>query len=396
MNSKYFEFDGNWEYKIELPQLAGFQERKGSYTSISFDLPNQGSFNLEFEDDISDNPEPTVDQFNTLDYIFNNQELILNAIIERTLVELPNILINYDLVDEEEYQNLNKEKVKKLIGLSTIYIKLIAKENYSYFDIIGGCNWDEEHGLNILFHKSRIISFSDENGGSIYEAEKDNGTDVKNRNFQFPKTFPKKYIPHPKYNKLKPSQIKANDSFEYSLILNHFNKEFIAAIENKEIQINGICKILGRTYLETACWFNNNDIVEFLLNKNAEIGDALHQSIVYNNNEVAMKLLLKKGANINVKSGNGNTVLFETIKSMESYLRAETHYTEINRIDLLTDENIEILKILKNRILYLIKNGADLEIKNLYGYNCFDLTQNSDELTKKAMTDFLKFCTSQK
>ena len=296
----------------------------------------------------------------------------------------------------EEYQNLNKEKVKKLIGLSTIYIKLIAKENYSYFDITGGCNWDEEHGLNILFHKNRIISFSDENGGSIYEAEKDSGAYIENRNFQFPKTFPKKYIPHPKYNKLKPSQKRANDSFEYSLILNQFNNEFITAIESKEIEVNGICKILGRTYLETSCWFNNNTLVEYLIKNKAKIGEALHQCIVYNNNEVGLKLLLENGANVNTQSGNGNTILFEVVNSIEGFYRAQTHYAEINRLDLIDEENKTKFQVLKNRVKFLINQGADPNIRNNYGHNCFDIMRNSDELSRTELNNFLNKCIAEK
>ena len=119
------------------------------------------------------------------------------------MIELKEILVNYGLEAEEEYLKLSSEKIKNLIGISTIFIKIISKEGYSYFDISGGCNWDEEHGLNLLFHKDRVISFGSIDGGSIYEAEKDNGTyqPNDNDNDDLKREKPRKYLPHPMYNK---------------------------------------------------------------------------------------------------------------------------------------------------------------------------------------------------
>ena len=126
MSGKKFEFNGDWEYDIELFEFSGFQERNGAYTSISSDKPNKGVFKLEFEDDLTENPDPYPAQINTLKYIFENQAAIARSIIERTLLELPEILVNYDLENEEEYKNLTPEKIRSLIGISTFYIKIIS------------------------------------------------------------------------------------------------------------------------------------------------------------------------------------------------------------------------------------------------------------------------------
>jgi hypothetical protein len=392
MNSNPFKFTGDWYYDIELPSLAGFQERNGAYTSISSDKPNQGLFKVEFEDDLSDNQDPSTEQLNTFNFIIENQEKISHAICERTLIELSDILMDYGLENEEEYQNLNTEKIKSLIGLSYIHIKIIAKENYSYFDIIGGCNWDEEHGLNILFHKDRVVSFSGIDGGSIYEAKKDNGTLTINNNEHLQRERPKKYTPHPKYNKLKPSQKIANETYEYNLISYGYNDDFIRGIENGEIEINGKWVSQDKTYLEAACWFQNNQLVEYLLSKKAEIRYALHQCVGYGNNPEAMEMLLKNGADINFPYADGNTVLFEVVKSMESIYRSHDHYRKMNRSDLMTENNINQLTEIKTKIKNLIHIGADPYFKNMYGNNCFDIMKNSDEKSKIEVNEFLEKC----
>lgn len=372
--------------------LAGFQERNGAYTSVSSDKPGTGLFKLEFEDDLTDNPDPYPEQLNTLNFIFDNQESITKSIIDSTLSELEKIKINYGLEDEEEYQNLNEQKVKSLIGISSICIKIISKDGFSYFDITGGCNWDEEHGLNILFHKDRVVSFGSIDGGSTYEAEKDNGTSGKESTRHLQREKPRKFNPHPKYNKLKPSQKSANETYELSLISYGYNEDFIKGVESGEIDINGKWKSQDKTYLEAACWYKNNTLVEYLLGKKAEIRYALHQCVGYGDNPEALEMLLQHGANINAQYGNGNTILFEVVSSIEGFYRASAYYKRINRPDLITPENIGKFEAQKKKIQDLINKGADPFIKNIYGHSCFDVMRNSDEESRKELNEFLKQC----
>lgn len=390
--SRHFKFNGDWEYTIELPMLSGFQERNGAYTSVSSGKPNAGLFKLEFEDDLTDNPDPYPQQLNALNFILENQEKISQAIITRALTEIEEIKINYGLENEEEYQNLSEQKIRSLIGISSILIKIISKDGFSYFDISGGCKWDEEHGLNILFHKDRAISFGGIDGSSTHDAEKDNGTADKEVNRHLQKEKPQKYSPHPKYNKLKPSQKAANETYELTLISNGYNADFIKGVESGEININGKWESQDKTYLEAACWYKNNQLVEYLLDKKAEIRYALHECVGYGNNPEALEMLLQNGANINAQYGNGNTVLFEVVDSMEGFYRASTYYKSIKRLDLITRENIEIFEEQKLKIKDLIKKGADPFIKNFYGQSCFDIMRNSDEESRKEVNEFLKQC----
>lgn len=44
-----------------------------------------------------------------------------------------------------------------LIGLSTVHILNVSKENTAYVGYQFGCTWDDEHGLGIMTHKNRVI-----------------------------------------------------------------------------------------------------------------------------------------------------------------------------------------------------------------------------------------------
>jgi hypothetical protein len=392
MNGQNFKFNGDWEYEIELPMLSGFQERNGTYTSISNDKPNKGLFKLEFEDDLTENPDPYPEQLNTLNFIFINQEKITKAIIDRILDELDEIKTDYGLEGEEEYQDLDEQKVKSLVGFSSINIKIVSKDGFSYFDISGGCNWDEEHGLNILFHKDRVISFGGIDGGSTYKAEIDNGTSDKKSDRQL-KREPQKFSPHPKYNKLKPLQKSANETYEVTLISHGYNEDFIRGVESGEIDINGKWERQNQTYLETACAHNNKQLIEYLLDQKAEIRYAL---LHCGNNPEVLEMLLQNGGNINTQYINGNTLLFNVVDSMESFYRANSYYKSINRLDLITPDNIENFEMQKLKAKDLIKRGADPFVKNIYGHSSFDIMRNSDEESRKELNEFLKQCLDER
>ncbi len=380
-----------------MPMLSGFQQRKDPYNSVSGNAPNKGMFRLEFEDDLTENPDPYPEQLNTLNFIFDNQDKIAKSIIDRTLAELNQIKISYGLEREEHYQNLNEQKIQSLIGFSSLYIYVISKDGFSYFDFLGGCSWDEEHGLSILFHKDRVISFSGIDGNSIFEAKRDGGSFGNNRDNIVPeKEKPIKFFPHPKHNKLKPSHKTANEAYELTLISQGHNEDFIKGVENGEIEINGKCKGDGKTYLEAACWHNNNFLVGYLLSKKANLRYALHQCIGHSNNPEALKLLLGNGADINAQYENGNTVLFEVVTNLESFYRSTNYYKRIKRPDLITRDILERFEADRVKVKELIKLGADPFIKNTYGHSCFDIMRNEDEGSKNELNRFLEQCLNER
>jgi hypothetical protein len=234
-----FEFDGNWTFEVDLSAFAGFQSRNSAYTSIDSESASTGTITIEIEDDLTENPDPYPAQINAIKFIFKNQDAIVNSILQRALVEMPDIIINYGLTHEEAYQNLTIETLRSLIGFNSISIQIPSKDDVSYFDVMGGCNWDEEHGLNVLMHKVRTITMGGIEGNSYWDALKDNGTYETVSNSPDEKSIPTKYKPHPKYNKLKPSQEFANETFEHSLISGHHNEIFKALTESGEIDVNG-------------------------------------------------------------------------------------------------------------------------------------------------------------
>src|ERR1044072_2105676 len=169
MNKDNFVFNGDWSFEIVLHAFAGFQERRGPYTAKSSELPANGLVIIEFEDDLADNPDPYVEQLNTLDFIFNNHEKIVHALIEKTVQ-----YTNHGI--EEEHQLIKYDTVKSVMGVAAITIQTVSKDGFSYYDIACGSDLEEENGLNFLFHKERIVSLKPNTGIPRWDALKDNGT----------------------------------------------------------------------------------------------------------------------------------------------------------------------------------------------------------------------------
>jgi len=385
-----FKFNGDWEYQIEIPSFKGFQSRNGAYTSKDKDSDSDGIIRLEIEDDLTENPDPYPEQLKTINFILQHHDKIKEKIIDKTIEELPEIIKNYGLEDEEQFKNISKESVIKLFGISSITILIPSKNGSSYFDVSGGCDWDEEHGLNFLMHEERVLTFGGIEGNSYWTAIKDNGTYEEIKNKKHEKRIPKKYIPHSKYNKIKPSQKFANETFEHSLISGGFNKEFMRLVEEGEININGKWESQNKTFLEASCWFNNNELVEFLLKKGANIRYSIHQCVGLNSNPEALKMILQNGGDINQQDLGGKTILFIKSQELAKYYDFKAQRRKYNNGNL--EEYDEKIEKLKEEIKQLINKGCNPSIKNSYGFDVYSTARNLPTDFKKEMVTFIESC----
>ena len=388
----HFTFNGDWEYAIQLPAFEKFKRASGAYFS------NQSSgtapLKLVIEDDVSDDPDPTLEQLKTIEFIFEHQQKIADAIVERALQELPTIIADYELQEEDEFQEVNENSVKQLIRIGVIEVKRPTRDGLAYFDVMGGCEWDEEHGLNILMHATRILTFGGIDGNSYWDALKDNGTFEAVKNAETIRQMPVRYTPHPKYGKLKPAQKSANETYELDLIMGGFNAKFIEEVNNGQIDINGKWQSQNKSYLEAACWYKNNELVKFLLDQKADIRYALHQCIRYNSNPEALELILTHGADINAQDLFGNTVLYILADQLAKLYNHKQQSIQHgwNREEKLDEE----IRLQQQKIRNLIDRGADPHLKDRRQNSVFDLGRNLNEMNKQAYIDFFDSCVNEK
>ncbi len=72
-------------------------------------------------------------------------------------------------MDEEEKEDFEEEygydvpvvnqpeELKELIKLHTVHVESGAKDGIAYLGFEFDCNWDEEHGLGVMMHGSRVL-----------------------------------------------------------------------------------------------------------------------------------------------------------------------------------------------------------------------------------------------
>ena len=299
-----YTFDGQWVFKIEL---EGFNQLKYENSTKTTEIV--------IRDFIDDEIEPYQEQINTINFIIENQESIIDKLLNRIWENWKEIHLDYSIDDYNEFPEItSKNDLKKIIGITTIYIHPLYKNRYSYYGLEGNCMWDEEHGLGFINHKERIIEF-----GGAEEADAGGRETSNNPENQRPKEpiVPKLYGKHPTFGNFKPSHKEANADYPHKLIEKNLVNEFIEYIEiNPNVDYVHPDDWQKRTYLKTACMCNNEEIFNLLLPKAQNLEKAIHSSHKRKNIGF-IERLVDNGADIH-ETHHGTSILSEAV---EQHLR---------------------------------------------------------------------------
>ena len=186
---------------IELPCWTGYYLYDDSYKLKKDKVVTNGHIELWVDGEIK-----TDGSLNFLDeqiasyfYLVEHQDSIKKAMLEGLKKEFPLLLSDeYASWDHEEdffpkASDLTPEfDFKNYIGPLSISIGEAVKDGFAYVQWRFRCRWDEEHGLDIVTHKERVIDISPET--DIFKIYKDNGTleqveeELKNKVWKLPKT----------------------------------------------------------------------------------------------------------------------------------------------------------------------------------------------------------------
>jgi hypothetical protein len=164
VSSKKYE-SGNYQFFtiegfVVLESWKGFQSRQGDYGSNDGNQESAGRVKIQIGSDMEDdNPTITGDHVNAYNYLTQNQEQIKTAILQGLLKEYKNLQELYGYAEDDELMPEidNVSQFKNLIGLSTVHILNVNKDDIAYVGYQFGCTWDDEHGLGFMTHKDRII-----------------------------------------------------------------------------------------------------------------------------------------------------------------------------------------------------------------------------------------------
>lgn len=383
-----FEFKGDWEFGYQ------FDAFKSPFKK------NKDTVRVYIKDKLDEDPEPLKEQIEAINYITDNPEKIRIAILKAVEEFYPIIKdsLGYDENDEDDIIFFPKieslEGYSKVFGVGNVFIHIPHKENVAYVGLECWCSWDDEHGMGILFHKDRLVAIDQaDQAFNPWKAYLDNGTDEEFKKNQKNPLIPLKYKPHPKFNKLKPSQKAENDNFEYLLIAHSHNQKFKELTEKGEININGknISKV--NSFFEQACQSNNMELVRYMFERGVNLGEGIHRCINGSHlNKEVLEYLLDKGCDINKKDASGNTILHNQCQELARIFGSKQQIIKYGWGNERLEKNRKLLDLIKSFIYFLIESGGDPAIENTYGWNSYSCAKNLTEEYKLEIHDFINDC----
>jgi hypothetical protein len=267
-----FKFTGDWETELHLDNLTLLQNDRffeGIYSKKIKEKLVQGLVDIKIFDGFDNNPDPTQEQLSTINFIQENELLLLDKIFDRVKTIVYPFMKT--VMDDEErwFPKIETPKdLEKVLGLMSIDILNESKEGYSYFSINFYASWDDEHGFHTLFHKDRIIGTNEAGLFDIQKICEDCGLDYENHTYKFNHWDDNIFefiVPNPKYGKLKPNQINANEDLPYRLIRNGLEEKLYTHILKGSIDID--YDKHQHSLLAAALQAENLNIINFLIQK---------------------------------------------------------------------------------------------------------------------------------
>ena len=150
-----------WTAKAVLPSWRGFQARAGAYGAQSSVDPSDGSVRIVFAPE-GRGPEPLVDaEVASVNWILENEVSISRSLLLALLAEYPLMQEQYGYSEEEQAQLMPEvtgiDGFRNLIGLHSVNVHPLRRNDIPYIGFEFGCTWDDEHGLGVLMHGTRVV-----------------------------------------------------------------------------------------------------------------------------------------------------------------------------------------------------------------------------------------------
>jgi len=320
----------------------------------------QNLINLKIIDKKNYEPDPLDEQINSIEYIINNQEKVL----EDLCASFNTINKRYGEYSGEHgwYPDvLTVNNLGSIFYISEVVILVEHKDEKSYVQFNGEYAGDYEHGLILAMHNGKLIG-SNQQGEDVYSEiyndlgdERDKFRDFNIAHQEFGKN--QVHQPIPKYGKHKPWQLDVTEEYLENLIRANKVEEFISEFKKSNIDVNFRFPFIDRSLIEIAVYNNNTDIINYLIENGAQAESSLIKCTYRNSfNSDTINCLIKNGISIDTITYEGMTPLGLEVKNFIWRIGSLIHYKEgDSRIE---STNTEIGKS-KERIQFYIDIGAN-------------------------------------
>jgi hypothetical protein len=299
------DFEGEWRFNYKLPIISRFH--LGYYISNEdieeeyqeeVSILRNGMVEFFVHDAIDFNPDPSIEQINTFNFLQSNELIILKKIHSHLIDK---VLPKCHFLDANRtpfQSDFDIENLRTHLAISGVNVYRNFRDKHAYYDLrFYFKGYNDEEWINFLFHRDRIIGFGYENfklliekdSGSKYSAlDMSNKMEMESLSSLLPSNS-KYFKALPKHNKLKPWQAWYNEFVLEKLIDNSNIEEFKNAINSGQIDPNFHCPYRGHSLINRACIKNKPTFVEFLLKKKANT----KHTLLYSNSRELVELIIK-------------------------------------------------------------------------------------------------------
>lgn len=150
-----------WITDVVLPSWAGFQSRHGPYASQDAPEPSDGSVRIVFAPEGRGIEPLTDEEVASVAWVVQNEAAMSASLLVKLLQTYPDLQeqSGYDADELVQYMPpvSRVQDFRHLVGLHSINVHPLRKDGVPYVGFELGCTWDEEHGLGVLMHGTRVV-----------------------------------------------------------------------------------------------------------------------------------------------------------------------------------------------------------------------------------------------
>lgn len=151
-----------WSTTLRLPAWAGYQSRFSPYTSVDKPEPSDGTAKFVVGPDGRGGGPLSADELTLIQWFDNNEPAVSAAVQTAIRGSCPSDLI------------LSEADLKQNCGLYSVYLHQLIHSGLPYIGYELGCTWEEEHGLGVLMHGTRLVAIGDADTAlHLWVAQKD-------------------------------------------------------------------------------------------------------------------------------------------------------------------------------------------------------------------------------
>jgi hypothetical protein len=160
-----FEIEhGRWRAHATLASWAGFQARRRPDASRGTQRLSDGSVVIVLAGLPAMAP-PAKDALDRVAWLLDHEREVSGALLRGLLAQYARLQTAYDCEPPERDRLMpavrSPEDFRPLIGLRAVHVHPLTKDGIPYLGFELDCTWDDEHGLGVLMHGTRVVEIGE-------------------------------------------------------------------------------------------------------------------------------------------------------------------------------------------------------------------------------------------